>query len=168
MFRSLFIALLLSFALTAQDTVVILLRHAEKTAKYTNGGLTQNGRRRAETLAVELAPLQPVALYATEYLRTQLTLAPLAKALALPLQIYDRGAEQALGRRILALHAGQTVLVCGHSDTLMVLLDTLGYPWPFAEVRGFNHYWVLRIKEGSGEVSLQEHQQKSPISLSSS
>lgn len=164
MFRSLLIALLLTFGLTAQDTVVVLLRHAEKAHKGDAAQLSEAGQRRAAALPGQFTSYHPVALFASNLRRTQQTLTPLSKALALPLQIYDRGMEQALGRRILILYTGETVVVCGHSDTLMVLLEALGYPLPFAEVRSFDRYWVLRIKEGSGEVSLQEHRQKSPSS----
>ncbi len=159
MLRSLLIALLLTLGLTAQDTVVVLLRHAEKTHKGDAAQLSEAGQRRAAGLPAQLSPYRPAALFASNLKRTQQTLAPLAKALALPLQVYDRGAERALGKRILALHAGQTVLVCGHSDTLMVLLEALGYRLPFAEISGFDRYWVLRIEERTAAVALQEHRQ---------
>lgn len=101
-----------------------------------------------------------MALFASNLQRTQQTLEPLSKALAIPIQIYARGKERALGQQILTRYSGTTVLVCGHSDTLMVLVEALGYQASFAEISGFDRYWLLRVVEGSGTVTLQELQQK--------
>jgi len=159
MLRILLLSLILSAGLLAQDTVVVLLRHAEKAHKGDTAELSEAGHRRAARLPAQLIPYSPSALFASSLRRTQQTLAPLSKALGLPLQVYVRGEEQALARRILALHQGRQVVVCAHSDTLGTLVEALGHPEPFPEVTGFDRFWVLRIKEGTGSVSLQEHRQ---------
>lgn len=160
MLKALCLSLLLSAGLLAQDTVVVLLRHAEKTHKGDLALLSESGGRRAANLPKQLSPYAPAALFASNLRRTQQTLEPLSKALALPLQVYERGLEGALAQRILRLYSGQPVIVCAHSDTLMVLVAALGYPAPFPEDSRFDRYWVLRIEEGSGNVTLQEHQQE--------
>lgn len=159
MFRTLLIVLWMTLGLYAGDTVVILLRHAEKTHKGDAALLSEAGHRRAASLPAQLGPYQPVALFASNLQRTQQTLAPISKALAIPIQIYDRGTEGALGTHLLARYKGRTVLVCGHSDTLALLMESLGCPAPFTEVSGFDHYWVLRVSEASGAVALQELRQ---------
>jgi len=160
MLKALCLSLLLSAGLLAQDTVVVLLRHAEKTHKGDSALLSEAGRRRAANLPGQLLPYAPAALFASNLRRTQETLEPLSNALALPLQVYERGEERALAQRILTLYSGMQVIVCAHSDTLMVLVAALGYPAPFPEVSGFDRYWVLRIEDGSGNVTLQEHRQE--------
>ncbi|MCE1204210.1 MAG: histidine phosphatase family protein [Holophagaceae bacterium] len=160
MLKALCLSLLLCAGLLAQDTVVVLLRHAEKSHKGDSALLSHTGQRRAASLPPQLGPYAPSALFASNLRRTQQTLEPLSKALALPLQIYERGREGALAQRILTLHSGQVVIVCGHSDTLMVLVSALGHGESFPEISGFDRYWVLRIDAGSGKVTLQEHQQE--------
>lgn len=160
MLKALCLSLLLSAGLLAQDTVVVLLRHAEKTHKGDSALLSETGRRRAANLPHQLSPYAPSALFASNLRRTQQTLEPLSKALALPLQVYERGMEGALAQRILTLHSGQAVIVCAHSDTLMMLVAALGYPAPFPEVSGFDRYWEVRIEDASGNVTLQEHRQE--------
>jgi broad specificity phosphatase PhoE len=149
----------LSLGLLAQDSVVVILRHAEKASKRTNAELNTAGRRRAQRLVEPLAGFQPTALFASDLRRTQQTLEPLARRLGLPLQRYTRGSEGALGRALRADYAGRTVVVCGHSDTLMDLVSALGHSEPFPEINGFDRYWVLRVAERTGTVTLEEHHQ---------
>ncbi len=151
---------MLCLGLAAQDSVVVFLRHAEKASRRTNAELSASGRQRALRLAEELAPFRPVALFASDLRRTQQTLEPLSRRLNLPLQIYERGQEWALGRSLLARHPGQTVVVCGHSDTLMDLVKALGHTTPFPEISGFDRFWILRHHATSGTVTLEEHRQR--------
>ena len=154
------LALLLCLGLGAQDSVVVFLRHAEKTHRGSTARLSSMGQRRAISLSADLAPFQPVALFASDLPRTQQTLEPFSKDSGLPIQIYDRGSEWALGRSLLVRYAGKTVVVCGHSDTLMDLVRSLGHPTPFPEVSGFDRFWVLRVIEPGGAVTLEEHMQR--------
>lgn len=158
--RTLLWAWLLATALLAQDTVVIFLRHAEKTHRGDTAELSAAGRRRAAALPLDLQPYRPVALFASDRRRTQQALEPLATRLGQPLQIYERGQEAALGQRLLSLYEGQTVVVCGHSDTLGALVRALGHVPEFPEVQGFDRLWVLRIPELKGPPSLEAHRQK--------
>lgn len=160
MFRILCLALALSAGLLARDTLVVLLRHAEKAHKGGTAPLSEAGHRRAASLPGRLAAFAPSALFASNLRRSQQTLEPLSRALALPLQVYERGEERALARRILALYSGAQVVVCAHSDTLRVLVEALGHQPPFHEVSGFDRYWILRVEEGSNRVTLQEHRQE--------
>jgi phosphohistidine phosphatase SixA len=157
--RRLFLFLLLACSSLAAQITVVFLRHAEKTSRRTNAELTQVGRRRAQQLAGELAVFQPNVLFASNHRRTQRTLEPLAERLGLPLQVYLRGAERDLGQRLLQECAGKTVVVCGHSDTLMDLAAALGYRPSFPEVSGFDRFWVLRVAAPGGQVTLDERRQ---------
>ncbi len=144
--------------LPAQVTVVIL-RHAEKVGHSTNSGLTINGCRRAEALVAELAPLQPVALFASEHLRTQLTIQPLAHKLGLPIQARPRWRTQAMAAEILRDFPQGTVVVCGHHDTVGALAHALGYKGSLDDVYDFDLYWILRIGP-EGFLSFEERRQK--------
>jgi len=160
MLKTWMFAFLLALSLGAQDTVVVFLRHAEKTHRGDAAELSATGRHRAAALPLDLLPYRPVALFASDRRRTQQTLAPLATRLGQPLQLYERGQEAALGRRLLLFYEGKTVIVCGHSDTLGALVGALGYAPEFPEILGFDRFWVLRIPTGKGSPSLEEHRQK--------
>jgi broad specificity phosphatase PhoE len=150
---------LLCFGLWAQDTVVVFLRHAEKSSKRTNAQLNEAGRGRAKRLGTELAAFHPVGLFASNLRRTQQTLEPLADQLRLPIQFYDRGAEAALAETLLERFSGRTVVVCGHSDALMILVAGLGYRESFPEINGFDRIWILRVPPPPGVVTLEERRQ---------
>ena len=80
-----FLACLILFAmgLAAQDTTVVLLRHAERQSIFDGDSpLAEVGRRRAEGLVSVLAGYHPAALYTSDLKRTQQTLAPTAASSA--------------------------------------------------------------------------------------
>lgn len=164
----LFPALVLSLALSVPaaapppPTTVVILRHAEKSSSRANSSLSAAGRRRAQALAAELAPLGPAALYASDRWRTRQTLEPLSRRLGLPLLQRPLGSEEELGPEILRLHAGRTVVVCGHSDTLGTIAASLGWEGPFPVVDGFERLFVVRVPAGGEGVTLEERTQRTP------
>ena len=143
----------------AGETLVVLLRHAEKTGKHPLSELSAPGRRRAEALIPLLVPYRPAALYASDRKRTLQTLAPLARRLGLAVEIRPLGAEEALAGEILVEHRGTTVVVCGHSDSLAQIASDLGYPGTFPPVEGFDRLWIVRIPADEAPPTLEERPQ---------
>jgi phosphohistidine phosphatase SixA len=109
-------------------TTVILVRHAEKVSESRDPDLSARGQERARQLARQLAGLAPAALYATEYKRTQQTLAPLAKQLGVRCQVHPGRDSAGLAQKIRDEHAGQVVVVAGHSNTVPAIAAALGAP----------------------------------------
>jgi broad specificity phosphatase PhoE len=146
-------ALLAAAPAAAQDsTVVILVRHAEKAAVEGNDPpLSEAGQARARALAQVLADVRVDAVVASERQRTRLTAEPLAAARGLGAQAIGLSAGHvdsvaAAVRR----HAGHTVLVVGHSNTVPRIIHALGGP----EMRDlcepeFAHLYVLVLKDGA-------------------
>ncbi|MBI4911642.1 MAG: histidine phosphatase family protein [Acidobacteria bacterium] len=159
MLLGLFLAL--GLLLGAQDTTVVLFRHAEKAGEKGDVELSEAGRRRAERLAVLLVPMKPQVLFASDRRRTRQTLAPLASRAGLQVLQRPAGEEEALAREILARHRGLRVVVCGHSDTLATLARGLGVTGPFPPVTGYEGLWILRIPP-SGPVLLESREQEGP------
>lgn len=123
------VALLASAAPAArgEETVVILVRHAEKAAgPARDPDLSDAGQRRARALAERLAAPPLAAVYATQYRRTLLTAAPIAAAHGLPITLRPAG-ESASGfaELLRRRHAGQRVLVVGHSNTVPAIAAAL-------------------------------------------
>ncbi|WP_201982284.1 SixA phosphatase family protein [Hymenobacter rubidus] len=133
-------------------TTVYLVRHAEKdsTSDPLDPTLSVAGQLRAQALRQTLAKHHPVALFTTDTKRTRATLAPLADALKLEPQVYDAKYGHDLADRILKEYAGKTVVVVGHSNTILPFIDDLGGTAPVDEI-GENEYdylFTVRVAPG--------------------
>lgn len=131
-------------------TTVILVRHAEKVDDSTDPVLSDAGRARAAALAELLAGRNVTAIYTTQYQRTRLTAAPLAGKLhIIPVALDARVPHDSVAARVKS-HAGQTVLIVGHSNTVPALIRALGGPdiggIPDAE---YDNLFVIRLSGGS-------------------
>jgi len=120
-------------------TTVFVVRHAERAAEpAADPGLTPAGQARAEALPRAVRGAGRVtAIYSTQYRRTQATAAPLAAALGIAVTTRPASAAnsatyaQELAREILSRHAGETVVVVGHSNTVPAIVAALsGGPAP--------------------------------------
>jgi 2,3-bisphosphoglycerate-dependent phosphoglycerate mutase len=108
-------------------TTVILTRHAEKmTTPEDDPVLNAQGKERAELLASMLENSGVNAIYSSQYSRTKLTAEPLSKRLKLPVETVDANTTNKLVSSILSKHAGGTVLVVCHSNTLPEIVQALG------------------------------------------
>ncbi|RPE81172.1 SixA phosphatase family protein [Vulcaniibacterium tengchongense] len=114
-------------AAAAPATTFVLVRHAEKARDGSDDPpLTEAGHARAARLArwLERAPLR--AVYATDYRRTRQTAAPAAQRHRLPVLGYDaKRPPGEFAAELRRAHAGGTVLVVGHSNTVPALAAAL-------------------------------------------
>lgn len=110
------------------DTVVVLVRHAEKAADGSRDPLlTEAGRQRASALVARVADRPIAAVYATPFRRTQLTAWAVAQARGLAVTVRPAGEPAAsLAEVLRTRHPGRQVLVVGHSNTLPALARALG------------------------------------------
>ena len=117
----------------ATTTTVILVRHAEKAAEPANDpGLTPAGEQRARDLAQVARDAGVTAVITTQFARTRATAEPLAKALGITPEVVDaRGSAHAQDvANLVRKHAGQVVIVVGHSNTIPAIVAALGAPQP--------------------------------------
>lgn len=135
MFNRLLATLLLVVPFTAgaqgSQTVVILVRHAEKgTMPANDPPLTDAGTARAKALAAVLVDANVQAVITTQLARTRDTARPLAEARHLVPEVVAAGGAghaHAVADAV-RKHAGQTVLVVGHSNTVPAIIAALGGP----------------------------------------
>ena len=111
--------------LTAQQAVFVV-RHAEKADQSTDPDLSPAGRARAERLAALLADAGVSAVFATEFRRTQQTVAPLAARLGRASQIVKADDVAGLVARLRAARATDIVVIAGHSNTVPRILTEFG------------------------------------------
>ena len=119
---ALFLAIVLAISVQAfaqsQITTFILVRHAEKGEDGTKDpDISEEGKKRANRLAEMLSKTSITAIYSTAYKRTRNTVAPLAGAKGLEVLHYDPLKGEAIDK-MLKDHAGQTVVISGHSNTI--------------------------------------------------
>lgn len=135
------VAALLGFGLgphvvpsVAPPTVVLLVRHAEKAAEpAADPPLTDGGAARARALVAVARDAGVKAIITTQYLRTRNTAEPTAAALSVTPEVVRAGPmpqhAKAVAEQVMK-HAGETVLVVGHSNTIPAIVGALGAPQP--------------------------------------
>jgi phosphohistidine phosphatase SixA len=119
-------------------TTVFLVRHAERGQEPAQDpALTEAGRARAEALARLLSGAGVKAVYTSQFARTRQTGEPLAKLLGVPLSAVPLGVKPDRPREVseqsirelkdrIEGHAGDAVLVVGHTNSVPDLIRELG------------------------------------------
>jgi phosphohistidine phosphatase SixA len=140
-------------ATTAQDKTIVLVRHAEKdAAANTPDGddpLSPAGRERAERLWKIVKRYKPHEIFATEYRRTQETVAPIALRRKKKVQTYDPAKQAELVAQIMSSKT-EHYLIAGHSNTIPALANLLSKKEVFKQVPDSEYgvIWVVKIRNG--------------------
>ena len=130
------------------DTTVFIVRHAEKdpTPGLANPLLTAAGQQRAVGLRDLLGQnIMLSAIFSTNTARTQATAQPLADQLKLPIQPYDARQLAVLAARIRREYRGRTVLVVGHSNTILETVEALGAARPVPVIGDNDYDYLLEV-----------------------
>ena len=113
-------------------TVVVIVRHADKAAQPAGDPpLTDVGTERAKALAEMLRHSNVGAVLHTPTVRTRDTALPTARQFGLTPEVLPLGpaaSHPELVAEAVRKHAGKTVLVVGHSNTVMKYIAALGGP----------------------------------------
>jgi len=140
---------------------VVLVRHAEKAAEPgPDPALSQAGLERAERLAALFAPSGATRFFASQFQRTQATLAGWAAAADAEVEVHDARDPAGLVERLRALEPGTVAAVAGHSNTVPDLLRRLSGTVADLDARGFLHddaygrVFVLTVPVGAAPEDL--------------
>ncbi len=185
--------------LCGADTTVLVVRHAEKQLSGLQN-LTAEGQRRAQDLLETVRDAGVAAVFATEFCRTAQTAQPLAASLGQSLVIKPttpgavvdfslcdppvtlsveilataRDYETELADLIRRDYEGQTVVVVGHSNTSVRLIQVLGVPSPCPDYfpaldedctipeSEYDHMFVVTVPPRSGEPGIVRARYGSP------
>lgn len=105
---------------------LLLVRHAERADEPgEDPPLSDAGQARAKRLAAALAGAGVTHLFATEFVRTQRTLQPLAERTHLEVRPIPARRAAALLQALSSLPQGAVAVVAGHSNTVPPLLAKL-------------------------------------------
>lgn len=113
------------------ETTVYLIRHAEKMSEQDRDpDLSQRGRERADSLAVQLRDSGVNMIIVTNLKRTMQTAAPLARARHISPKIIpiEGTVEDHIERTAneIMRHPGATILVVGHNNTIGRIVEKIG------------------------------------------
>ncbi len=163
MTRRFFLALICLIVADAQlsaqtkPIIVILVRHGEKAAApAADPPLTEAGMVRAKALAAALANTAVQAAITTELTRTRETAQPTVDAQHLTPEIVHTGPVVAHAKAVadaVRAHAGQTVLVVGHSNTVPAIIAALGGPkLPDICDSQYSNFYVLILHDNKADL----------------
>lgn len=143
-----------------EKTTVYIVRHAEKDIsdpKHNDPELTEAGRARAKALAKELRSEKFSAIFSTQYKRTMNTVAPLARKFDLPIGFYDPKDPKAIAARVKSNYGGKKIIIAGHSNTVLDLIEAFGVKRPVAELteEDYDLLFKLTLKGDDTELSVK-------------
>lgn len=149
-----------SLVLDTTATTVLVVRHAEKNPHPAGGdaGLNTKGLLRAKELARLTRDAGIAAVYASQYGRARMTAEPVAAARGDSVRTYDANRNDLLAARIRGEHAGATVLVVGHGDSVPELIEALtGERLLADEAVEYDRLYVLTLGSGGGSAGAGGH-----------
>lgn len=125
-------------------TTILLVRHAERLDDTLDTPLSEEGRSRAQTLVHVAAEAGVTAIYASEFTRTHQTVQPLAAYLDLPVNHVNADDVEGLVEEVLMQHAGEVVMIAGHSPTVPAIIAQLrGDSAPAPSLTGYDDLFVV-------------------------
>jgi len=139
-------------------TTIIVVRHADRAGSADS--LSAAGVVRAHDLAEATKRATLRAVYVSDTRRARDTAAPIATAMHITPDVYPAQEGEALVKRIMHDHAGEAVLVIGHSNTLPLIIAAAGGP-KIAEIdeKEFDGLYIVAVTGtpecGSTLVQLQ-------------
>lgn len=135
-----------------EPTTFINVRHAEKSNNDPNDpDLSEKGLERAHLILQMLKNSSVAAIYSSPFIRSMETIRPLSMELGLDIQTYDPADTPALMDQIWSKHAGQTVVIVGHSNTVSGLVNTVIWEEKLTNLAD-NDYDTMYIAVGNGKA----------------
>ncbi len=144
-----FFAFLITISTACSTTTVYIVRHGEKVNETDTTDLNPAGYARAAALADTLVNRGIDSIFTTPYHRTRQTAQPLAKRIGVQLTEYPAKPTEVIVNRVSRIR-GKTVLVVGHSNTILEIARGLGAKPAMAKIESgdFDNLFRLRIHRG--------------------
>ncbi|MGB4776672.1 MAG: phosphoglycerate mutase family protein [Daejeonella sp.] len=148
---------------TVKETVIYIVRHGEKDttdAKNTDPELSAEGKERAQALAKVLKREKLAAVYSTPYKRTQQTVVPCAQRNGIPLKTYGNKEVQNMVETINSQFAHQKVLIAGHSNSVLELIESFGGKRPVEKLNDDDYDFIFKLtltKDGLVKVKTMRY-----------
>lgn len=151
------------FAQSKAPTKIYIVRHAEKmidNPKERDPLLTTKGIERAEALAEFFKTKKIDAVYSTQYKRTMATVQPTASDHKLTIESYDSRNLKDVIPAIIEKNRGKTILIVGHSNTVLETIEAAGGLKPFATIadEDYTNLFLVTLKaNGTAKVKAMKY-----------
>jgi broad specificity phosphatase PhoE len=135
-------------AALAQATTVYIVRHAEKDLSDPNTKdprLTGVGLQRAQTLSTTLEKEEMAAIFSTNYIRNLQTAEPISKRTRKKILIYDPTNMTDLVTTVKNQYSGKTVLIVGHSNTVLPMIRAFGGNTIVGEIKDTDYRYLFKL-----------------------
>ncbi len=153
----------------AKGRTFIVVRHAEKASADKDTPLSDRGRARATQLAEMLRNAGVTRIVATQYKRTQETVAPLGERVSLPVEVRPADKTKDLVSELRASPDGSVIVVATHSNVVPEIASALTEGKPLRGVTGdalpddeFGRVYVISEPCGAQAASLLELSSNTP------
>jgi phosphohistidine phosphatase SixA len=144
-------------------TTIYLVRHAEKDLTNPadrNPPLSEAGTLRAMHLAEKLKQEKIEAIYSTSFQRTQSTVQPLARHKNIQVKTYQSADYEEI-KKMIAADSGKVILICGHSNNLIPIIEALGAKPPVTSISEdeYDHFFKVTIdKNGKATATVEKYE----------
>jgi len=157
LFVLLALTLLFINIVSAQTTTVWVVRHAEKdksNPQDNNPSLSDEGRIRAGDLATYLKKVKFDVAFATPTKRTHQTL----DSLVIP-KVVDYKDIKSLVDSIKTNYVGKNVIIAGHSNTVLEIIEAFGGKKPKEELTDddYDYIFELSVKGNKARVKMDQY-----------
>ena len=141
----LLLLLLMSALAVRAESIVMIVRHAEKASREGDDpSLSEAGRARAETLLRMLRDSEISAIFTTEFKRTKETAAPTAIALKITPTVVRATETATLAAKLREVHGN--ALVVAHGNTIPDLIRALGIAVPVSiPENDYGHFFIIAL-----------------------
>lgn len=140
------------------STVVYIVRHAEKDVsdpKNQDPDLSAIGKLRAKDLNERLKIHKIDAVFSTKFKRNKQTGEAIAKRNGLIIREYDAHNYNELSQLVKTEFKNKKVLIVGHSNTVLELLESFGAVRPIASLTDSDYDFFFELKINSiGKAAL--------------
>lgn len=135
-----------------ENKVIYLVRHAEKDlTPQNNPPLTTDGVIRSVDLSSWFKDIEIDTIFATDYTRMRETAKPVAEDKNLELSIYDALDFDGFAKSLQDMEA-DTILVIGHSNTILEQIEALGLERPQEEIKENEYDKIFEVRLANKEV----------------
>ena len=151
-------------SVNAQKTLKVwVVRHAEKLTdnpKDRDPQLSPIGMDRAEALKKYLGGQRIDSIFATNYKRTKLTGFPLADKIGINIKTYAPENQKALAKQLMKNALGKKIVIIGHSNTVLDIIEAFGAVKPMKELveeSDYDYIFALTIKGDKVSVKVDHY-----------
>lgn len=132
--------------------VIYMVRHAEKDIVPKNDPpLTTDGVIRSVDLANWFKDMGVDTVFSTDYIRMRETAKPLVEQQNLEISIYNAMDFDGFAKQLKNMKA-DTILVIGHSNTILEQIEALGFDRPQEKINEKEYDKIFELRLGSEEV----------------